>query len=176
MAGMGNDYFYVTPTGPVFAGQGIDLYGMSQGAGVPASLQDAAIAPVDGSTEEFDYACAEIDVENGHPVLQQWAPQEPDFDTSRYGISDTGLDETDSGMADLPTDLSQSLFTTDYCEDADSPYDVLQNEQNSGATWVEGPPGGAPFGDLSASNMVDCDGNFSAISIGNSEAGLDFAQ
>lgn len=174
MASMGNDYYYVTPTGPVFAGQGMNLHGTSQGGGVSASFQHATLAPVDGSNDDFDYACAEINVENDHPVLQQWAPQVPDFNTSNYGFSDTELTETDSSMAEMPDDIPPSLFTTDYCERSDTPYDLLQDEQNPGAAWVEGPPEGASFGHFSGSNMFDFNGILPGTS--NSETGLDFPQ
>ncbi|GAB1741976.1 hypothetical protein NU219Hw_g7374t1 [Hortaea werneckii] len=150
---MGNDYYYATPTGHVFAGQGMNLYGTSQGGGVPAFIQDTTPTPVGESNEEFDYACAEIDVENGHPVLQQWATQVPNFNTSSYGISEDRLTKTDSGMADMTTDLSQGLFTMDYCERSDTPYDLLQDEQNPEAVWVEGPPEGASFGNFPGSDM-----------------------
>lgn len=144
---MGNNYYYVTATGPVFAGQGMNLHGAPQGlmgAPLPNDGDMALGPPFDGPSDEFDCECAEVDREDGQYESQPLAFQVP------------GVDMTDSD-----SDLSQSSSVNDFYEMGDSQYHILQDEQYPGATWVEGPPGGAPFDNLSGSEMVD----FNSVSL-----------
>lgn len=147
-ATVGQNYYYVTSTRPVYAGQGINLHGMAQSAAFPAPLQNGEMElgnPVDGPNDglEFQYECPDVDTENSQYGSQEFA----------YQIS--GYD-----MADSTSDLSQSFSAADYYEGPDS-YNLLQDEQNPGATWVVGPPGNAPFANASGSDMAAFDGSFS---------------
>ncbi|KAI6798137.1 hypothetical protein KC360_g3425 [Hortaea werneckii] len=146
-ATMGDNYYYVTATGPVFAGQGIDLHGSPRRMTFPAPLQGGDVElnnPVDGPNDGFEFQCEcpDIDAENSQYVSQPFA----------YQIS--GND-----MADSTNDLSQSFSSADYYEGAES-YDLLQDEQNPEATWVEGPPGNVPFADASGFDMPAFDNSF----------------
>ncbi|KAI6813598.1 hypothetical protein KC332_g3477 [Hortaea werneckii] len=144
---MGQNYYYVTSTGPVYAGQGIDLHGAPQSATFPAPLQDGDMElgnPGDGPNDGFEFQCecADIDGENS-----QYGPQEFAYQTSGYDI------------ADSTSDLSQSFSTADYYEGPDS-YNLLQDEQNPGATWVEAPPGNGTFANASGSDMAAFESGF----------------
>ncbi|GAB1732451.1 hypothetical protein NU195Hw_g9472t1 [Hortaea werneckii] len=138
---MGNNYYYVTATGPVFAGQGINLHGTPQaGMGTPPPNEgDMTLASTfDGSGDEFDYECAEIDRENGH------------YESQPFTFHVPGHDMTDSGSG-----LSQTFSVNDVYGMEESQCYLLQDEQDPGAIWVEGPPGGATLDNISGSEMVD---------------------
>ncbi|KAI7272495.1 hypothetical protein KC345_g7072 [Hortaea werneckii] len=138
---MGNNYYYVTATGPVFAGQGINLHGTPQG-GMGGQLSNDGVmslgSPFDGPGDEFDCECAEIDRENGH------------YESEPFTFQVIGHDMTNSDSG-----LSQTFSVNDVYGTEDSQCYFLQDEQNPGATWVEGPPGGATFDNISGSEMVD---------------------
>ncbi|KAI7368739.1 hypothetical protein KC354_g2462 [Hortaea werneckii] len=140
-ATMGDNYYYVTSTGPVFAGQGMNLHGAPQSVTFPAPLQDGDLELAvlfNGPSDDFDCEYAEIGTENGHHESQPLTFQVPGQD-----------------MADSDSGISQSFSVDDFSGMEDSQCYLLQDEQNPGATWVEGPPEGALFGNLSGSDMVD---------------------
>ncbi|KAI6843412.1 hypothetical protein KC340_g2307 [Hortaea werneckii] len=162
---MGHNYYYVTSTGPVYAGQGINLHGAPQSVALPAPFQYGEMelaSPVDGSSDEFGLNCeyAEINTDNDNPELQPY-------------LSQTSSASEVYGMADSQYQ-SQTSSANDFYGMADSQYQVLQDEMNPEATWVEGPPEGATFGYLSGSEMVGFNGVFSESS--NSEPVFDFPQ
>ncbi|KAI6909857.1 hypothetical protein KC318_g3595 [Hortaea werneckii] len=142
---MGDSYYYVTSTGPVFAGQGINLHGAPQSVIFPAPLQNGDMEltnSVDGPDDSFEFQCEcpDTDAENSQYGSQAFAHQTSGYD-----------------MADFTSDLSQSFSTADYYEGAE-PYNLLQDEQNPGATWVEGPPENVPFIDASSFDMAAFNG------------------
>lgn len=179
-ATMGHNYYYVTSTGPVYAGQGINLHGAPQSVALPAPFQYGEMelaSPVDGSSDEFGLNCeyAEINTDNDNPELQPYAFQVSSNDTadSPSYLSQTSSASEVYGMADSQYQ-SQTSSANDFYGMADSQYQVLQDEMNPEATWVEGPPEGATFGYLSGSEMVGFNGVFSESS--NSEPVFDFPQ
>ncbi|KAI6910025.1 hypothetical protein KC318_g3503 [Hortaea werneckii] len=175
---MGDTYYYVTSTGPALAGQGMGLHGAPQSIAFRAPLQDGQTelaTAFDGPRNDFDYACTENEAGNGHQGSQQWAYQVPYSESWSNGISDAELTDTDSDMANSSGDLFQDFSANGNFEGAGSPYHLLQDEQNPGATWVEGPPEAAPFGDLIGSNMGESKGVFSESSF-NSEPAFNLPQ
>ncbi|KAI7236878.1 hypothetical protein KC330_g3492 [Hortaea werneckii] len=174
---MGDTYYFVTSTGPALAGQGMGLHGAPQSVAFPAPVQDGqteVTTAFDGSSNDFDYACADTEAENGHQGSQQWAYQVPYSESWSSDISDAELTDTDGDMANSFGDFFQDFPANGNFERAGSPYQLLQDERNPGATWVEGPPEGATFGYHSGSEMVGFNGIFSESS--NSEPVFEFAQ
>ncbi|KAI6799345.1 hypothetical protein KC332_g15853 [Hortaea werneckii] len=174
---MGDSYYYVTSTGTAFAGQGMSLHGATQSVAFPAPVQDGDLrfpSAFDGSGDDFDCGCTVINAETGNYGLQPLAFQVPYSESSSNGISDAELTDSDSDMVNSSGDLFQDFSASGNFERAGSPYNILQDEQNPGATWVEGPPQAAPFGDLSGSNSGEFNGAFCEPF--DSEPAFDFTQ
>ena len=58
-------------------------------------------------------------------------------------------------MTDSGSGLSQTFSVNDVYGMEESQCYLLQDEQDPGAIWVEGPPGGATLDNISGSEMVD---------------------